>query len=179
DDIAIVNKILIASTYYGVLNIDATFLSQPNGKSQLKKIFHKLALRVHPDKNFAPRSGEAFAKLNTAYNHFMNDTIGMPYVIPVYRPPPPTANAAAFAAAAASSVMKKCTAKTMKGVQCKKTARGGSTYCHTHKDFNQTADKPKPAPTAKVRCSATTKKGEQCLKFAIGSGTFCNVHQKK
>ena len=33
---------------------------------QLKKAYHKKALKVHPDKNNAPQAGEAFKRINAA-----------------------------------------------------------------------------------------------------------------
>lgn len=55
-------EILKKQSYYEVLSlsVDAT-------ETELKKAYRKLAIKLHPDKNHAPESGEAFKKVSAAY----------------------------------------------------------------------------------------------------------------
>ena len=50
------------SDYYDVLN-----LSRDADELDFKKAYKKFAIKLHPDKNHAPESGEAFKKVSTAY----------------------------------------------------------------------------------------------------------------
>ena len=53
---------MVGYSYYEVLRVNPTASS-----SEIKKSFHTLSKKVHPDKNKAPGATEASKKLNTAY----------------------------------------------------------------------------------------------------------------
>jgi|TARA_B110000285_G_C14931965_1_gene517756 DnaJ homolog subfamily B member 12 len=55
-------EILAKSDYYDVLN-----LSHEATETDFKKAYKKFAIKLHPDKNHAPESGEAFKKVSAAY----------------------------------------------------------------------------------------------------------------
>ena len=46
---------LKCTTYYEVLKVN-----KETGEEEIKRSYRKLALKLHPDKNKAPRSSEAF-----------------------------------------------------------------------------------------------------------------------
>jgi molecular chaperone DnaJ len=48
--------------YYGILGI-----SKEADKKQIKKVYRKLALRYHPDRNKSPDAEERFKQINVAY----------------------------------------------------------------------------------------------------------------
>ena len=52
----------LGKDYYKVLDVPKEATAD-----DLKKAYRKIALQIHPDKNNAPGSGEAFKKVGTAY----------------------------------------------------------------------------------------------------------------
>ena len=57
-----VNRILgLGKDYYNILDVP-----KEASADDLKKAYRKIALQIHPDKNNAPGSGEAFKKVGTA-----------------------------------------------------------------------------------------------------------------
>ena len=52
----------LGKDYYKVLDVP-----KEASADDLKKAYRKIALQIHPDKNNAPGSGEAFKKVGTAY----------------------------------------------------------------------------------------------------------------
>eukprot|EP01102_Stenamoeba_stenopodia_P007704 TRINITY_DN2171_c0_g1_i5.p1 TRINITY_DN2171_c0_g1~~TRINITY_DN2171_c0_g1_i5.p1 ORF type:complete len:237 (-),score=82.03 TRINITY_DN2171_c0_g1_i5:138-848(-) len=61
EDRAVVDRVLQAKTYYDVLEIGPDFTNE-----EIKSKYRKLALQLHPDKNKAKRSQDAFKKVNEA-----------------------------------------------------------------------------------------------------------------
>ena len=58
-----VNRILaLGKDYYKILDVP-----KEASADDLKKAYKKLALQIHPDKNNAPGSGEAFKKVGNAF----------------------------------------------------------------------------------------------------------------
>ncbi len=55
---AILNK----KDYYDILGLKKGACNEKD----IKKAFHKQSLKVHPDKNRAPKAGDAFKKINQA-----------------------------------------------------------------------------------------------------------------
>lgn len=55
-------QILQKTDYYDILSLQKTA-----NQDEIKKSYRKLALRLHPDKNFAPSASEAFKKINKAF----------------------------------------------------------------------------------------------------------------
>ncbi len=66
-----VHRILNTDDPYQILEVDKNITS-----SQLRKKYHKLSLKVHPDKNWAPDSEEAFKKVTNAYEKILLDLSG-------------------------------------------------------------------------------------------------------
>lgn len=71
-----VQRIKRCKDYYEILGInkDAT-------ESQIKKAYRKYALEVHPDKNKAPGSGEAFKALGKLY--IISTTTTIPFLLTI------------------------------------------------------------------------------------------------
>ena len=57
-----------ATCYYSVLDVEKTC-----NDDELKRAFKKRAIKVHPDKNAAPKATEAFKRVNAA-NKCLSDT---------------------------------------------------------------------------------------------------------
>jgi DnaJ-class molecular chaperone len=49
--------------YYEILG-----LKRPSDQNEIRKAYHKLALKFHPDKNTSPEASEIFKKINEAYD---------------------------------------------------------------------------------------------------------------
>ena len=55
--------VLSKKDYYEILGLTKGGCTEKD----IKKAFHKMSLKVHPDKNRAPKAGEAFKKVNQAH----------------------------------------------------------------------------------------------------------------
>lgn len=201
EDIDIVNKILTARTLCQVLGVDASVLKEPNRDKLLKKAYLKLSLKVHPDKNHAPRSVEAFQLLGTSfarisqidYDQPLNSRLPERVEAKSHQPEMPSDLATRifeemmrkktqkthteFNSAQEklfSKLKKSCRAKTKDGSDCMKTAVEGTMYCHVHRDYNP--NKPKEEKPVKVQCQANTKEGSRCSKKAFEGGKYCIMH---
>eukprot|EP00347_Sterkiella_histriomuscorum_P018568 403345022 len=62
DDEKVCANILTKQNYYEILGVAKT-----STEEDIKKSYRKLALKLHPDKNPAPKATEAFKKINTAF----------------------------------------------------------------------------------------------------------------
>mmetsp|Transcript_17393 Transcript_17393/g.20872 ORF Transcript_17393/g.20872 Transcript_17393/m.20872 type:complete len:360 (-) Transcript_17393:398-1477(-) len=63
-----VSKILSTNDYYEIFGV-----TKNAGEDEIKKAYRKLALKLHPDKNKAPRAEEAFKKVSKAFECLSND----------------------------------------------------------------------------------------------------------
>jgi DnaJ family protein B protein 12 len=61
EEVQICRGILNATDYYEMLGV-----GRDAGEKELKKAFRKKAMKIHPDKNNAPKAIEAFQKINAA-----------------------------------------------------------------------------------------------------------------
>jgi curved DNA-binding protein CbpA len=59
--VKICNEIIKCKDYYAVLGVERT-VSEP----ALRKAYKRRAMKVHPDKNSAPKATDAFKKVNAA-----------------------------------------------------------------------------------------------------------------
>ena len=55
-------EVLSKSNYYRILGV-----SKDAEEEEIKKAYRKFAIKLHPDKNKAPQSSEAFKKVSAAY----------------------------------------------------------------------------------------------------------------
>jgi DnaJ-class molecular chaperone len=55
-------QILTKKNYYSILGIEKNA-----NDDEIKKVYKKLAIKFHPDKNSAPQASEAFKKVSAAY----------------------------------------------------------------------------------------------------------------
>jgi DnaJ family protein B protein 12 len=61
EDAKVCREIIAQKDYYKVLGVERNCT-----EAELKKAFKKRAIKVHPDKNPAPRATDAFKKVNAA-----------------------------------------------------------------------------------------------------------------
>ena len=69
EEVEICEEILAATDYYAMLGIKR----DADGK-ELKKVFRKKAVKIHPDRNNAPKATEAFQMINAA-NSCLSDPV--------------------------------------------------------------------------------------------------------
>lgn len=74
EQLELVNRTLAAKTLWGVLGVE-----EGTSSGKVKHAFRKLAMRVHPDKNKAPRSKEAFQRVNHAFSILSNEESRVQY----------------------------------------------------------------------------------------------------
>jgi DnaJ-class molecular chaperone len=60
----------MSKNYHQILNVDNNA-----SKEEIKKAYHKLALKYHPDKNNEPDAEEKFKEISEAYEMLYNDRI--------------------------------------------------------------------------------------------------------
>ncbi len=198
-----VNKINKAKNAYDVLGIDATFMLQPDAKDKLNKIYRKMSLQVHPDKNDSPGASDAFRYLNESYKKLTeikvnpstsNTNYGTSYATTyayytdlfnmMNRKHSSNSNRQKTKDPQTKdplpkedSVKRKCGAKTQTDKPCKNNVKDGSRYCSKHINFDPLTFVPKPVPVPKNKCGAKTKAGDPCKKTAMEGSPFCNFHQ--
>lgn len=63
EDVKLCNQILGKTNYYEILGVE-----KKAAENEIKKAYKKLALKLHPDKNNAPKATDAFKKVATAYS---------------------------------------------------------------------------------------------------------------
>jgi len=62
EDVKLCSEILAKTDYYQILGLE-----KKASDAEIKKAYRKLALKLHPDKNNAPKATDAFKKVSTAY----------------------------------------------------------------------------------------------------------------
>lgn len=201
EDLDIVNKILTSRTLCEVFGVDASVLKEPNRDKLLKKAYFKLSLKVHPDKNHAPRSVEAFQLLGTSFARISQLDYDQPLNSRVPQQVEPkkyqSEKQSDLATRIFEEMMKKnqkqsqpeftsaqeklysklkktCKAKTKEGTDCMKPAVEGTLYCHVHHNYDP--GKPKPEKIVKEKCQANTKEGSRCSKSVFEGGKYCMFH---
>ncbi|EOA24247.1 hypothetical protein CARUB_v10017488mg [Capsella rubella] len=86
EQISIVRKIKSKKDYYEILGLDSNC-----SVDDVRKAYRKLSLKVHPDKNQAPGSEEAFKSVSKAFQCLSNEEARKKYDVsgsdePVYQP---------------------------------------------------------------------------------------------
>lgn len=175
EDLENVNRILRAKSPYEVLGISSDFMKKPDAKEHLKKVYRKLSLKIHPDKNHSPNSAKAFQLLSSSYDQLSGKS--------TYRPakePSPGApfffTRSKFSSANHDDYL--CKATTGSGTRCKNYAADpGSNryYCHIHRDFDPSKVK-KKAEGVKSKCQAKCKDDSLCSKSAKEGSKYCGIH---
>lgn len=69
ENVQLIRQIKTAKDYYKILGVEKT-----SSAEEIKRAYKKLSLKVHPDKNKAPGSDEAFKKLSKAFMCLSDDT---------------------------------------------------------------------------------------------------------
>jgi len=67
EDKALVDRVLREKDFYNILGV-----TKETNEDTLKKAYRKLSLKVHPDKNKAPKAEECFKKVSAAYDILSN-----------------------------------------------------------------------------------------------------------
>jgi hypothetical protein len=192
-DLDNVNRILNAKTLCQVLGVDPTVLGQTDGRKALKKVYRERCLQVHPDKNYAPRSTEAFRLLTASYRELVETgrDRGLGHqTIPTPKPKPQTTMDEDLAeilrrmrkpqfnpqSQAQPDKKKKrpCQAHTTAGTACSKSALDGGRYCHLHVNYDP--HKAKPEKPVRGPCQAKTREGSPCAKTAGEGCRYCPIH---
>ena len=190
----VVNRINNSKNAYDVLGINAAFMLQPDAKDKLNKIYRKMSLQVHPDKNNSPGASDAFRYLNESYKklteikvnsststsntHYSSTSYAATYayytnLFNMNQKSKPSKNTQSTK----KETKRKCCGKTQTDKACKNNAKDGSKYCSKHVNFDPLTFVPKPVPIPKNKCASKTKAGEPCKKSAIEGSSFCNFHQ--
>ena len=163
-----IDRILRAKTPHEVLGIDAYFMLQADSKDKLTKLYRKLSLKVHPDRNHDINATKVFQRLNSSYEHLLKKPSSMSIPKKDVKQP----NTKEPATTAAENVY--CAAKTEKEAACKNRATTGETYCHSHRNFDP--HEPKKPVIEKVNCRATCKDDSPCSKSAAEGSLYCKIH---
>ncbi|XP_038874732.1 chaperone protein dnaJ 49 [Benincasa hispida] len=74
EHVQLIRQIKTTEDYYRILGVEKT-----SSAEEIKRAYKKLSLKVHPDKNKAPGSDEAFKKLSKAFMCLSDDTLRRQY----------------------------------------------------------------------------------------------------
>jgi len=197
EDVDIVIKILKAQNHYEIFGITALFMESEDSKEKLKKLYRKLSLKVHPDKNLTPNSSAAFQRLNASYEYLTRDTVTVKvqnkvpqddfsdfvneffrqnnYTYTYKNEMPNNYSKPKQKKDGAAKTL--CKAKCKDQSPCAKSAKEGSPYCNVHKNYDPTVPPPtKPESKTKVKCSAKNKAGNSCGNSAQDGYPYCKIH---
>ena len=178
EDVDSVTRILAAKTLCDVMGVNEAILKQPNYVKLLKKVYFKLSLQVHPDKNYAPRSVEAFHILDDSYKKLIAQGVNRnvsskievktPVVAqPVYRPKPPVAPQPSYQYKSPPDFEKYLYEEIMR--KARQANPGGQ------EEFTDAQQK--LYEKLKSTCRAKTQNGTNCTKQAQEGSQYCYVHR--
>jgi len=168
-----VNRILKAITLCGVLGISENLLKEADWDKQLNKVYRRLCLKVHPDKNHAPRAVEAFHIVEDSYQELIA-TGKNRYLKADNAPPKPTVKPASNPDAFMADLFRRTRAKQ----EQKEREEAQEYFFRSWKPYEyQRPEPPRPQPRREWfdTCQATTKAGKQCGKQAV-DGRYCAIH---
>lgn len=179
-DLENVNRILLAKSPYEVLGINLDFMKNPDAKENLKKVYRKLSLKIHPDKNHSPNSAKAFQILSSSYDYLTQKSQKNPFPEPKKPPSSPFPfyfyTTSKFSSAKHDDYL--CKATTKNGSRCQNYASNpfdGKFYCHVHVKFDPSKVK-KKAEGVKSKCQAKCKDDTLCSKSAKEGSKYCGIH---
>jgi len=171
-----IDRILRTRNTYEVFRINATFLSNPEWKKNLKKIYSNLCLKVHPDKNKDPRATEAFQKLSTAYNYILSHPRTDP-TKPTREDPtviPPFNYKTAYKTAFGREFRKGTKDEFFRDFFREATNNNGKTTKNSQTKKTPAPHRPAMPPAFDI-CQAKTKRGVQCKRQAVNL-MYCHAH---
>lgn len=161
-----VQRILDARSVYEVLRVNSNILDDPEWMKKVTKMYRKLCLTVHPDKNHAPKSVEAFRILTAAYNTII-ETRSNSNVKSETKPTPmssyhddPFINEWFKRAHAAKQAKEKPNVNNF----------GGKFSSSASRNFEPTMESKSP-------CQAKTASDEPCKKWAKQGVKYCTSHK--
>ena len=169
EDIEHVNRILKAWTLCGIMGIQPEILKQADWVKQLERAHRKLCLKVHPDKNHAPRSVEAFHTLAAAYKELVETGRDRDVRVksqPIKPPQPEPSGLDPF------------TAELLRQMRKAQAAQAQQDWFNTAFKKAHYAQPSRESTEEEWRatCRANTLNGTRCTKPAF-DGPYCHLHR--